>query len=83
MFTFMCSMNGGVKEDEGKIYLVFMELRFFLLMFPSMPKGDIVSMNIYDIPMGDYVNIVGDMIMWLCVAFMIYFFIDINIWGIM
>ena len=29
----------------AEYYLVFSELRYFSSMFPSMPKGDIVSMN--------------------------------------
>jgi hypothetical protein len=36
-----------------------MELRFFSSMFLSMPKGEIVSMNFDDIPMGEYPSIAG------------------------
>ena len=39
---------------ENIVYLVFLELRFFSTMFPSMPKGEIVSMNADDIIMGEY-----------------------------
>ena len=35
-------------------YLVFLELRCFSSMLPSMPKGEIVSMNVDDISMGEY-----------------------------
>ena len=36
-------------------------------------------MNDDDIPMGDYISIVGDIIQWLCVVFMTEFVIDDNI----
>ena len=36
-----------------KYYLVFLELRFFSSMFPSMPKGEIVSMNSNDTTLGE------------------------------
>ena len=32
--------------------LVFLELRCFSSMLPSMPKGEIVSMNVDGIPLG-------------------------------
>ena len=35
-------------------YLVFLEFRWFSSMFPSMPKGEIVSMNADGIPLGEY-----------------------------
>ena len=34
--------------------LVFLELRCFSSMFPSMPKGEIVSMNANDNTLGEY-----------------------------
>ena len=40
-------------------------------------------MNFDGIPMGEYPNIVGDMIWRLCVAFMIEFVIDVNLLIIM
>ena len=39
--------------------LVFLELRCFPSMLPSMPKGEIVSMNVDDVPTGEYSNIAG------------------------
>ena len=36
--------------------LVFLELRCFSSMFPSMPKGDIVSMNVDDTTTGEYLE---------------------------
>ena len=36
------------------VYLVFLELRFFSSMLPSMPKGEIISMNVDAIIMGEY-----------------------------
>jgi hypothetical protein len=41
------------------IYLVFMELRCFSSMLPSIPKGKIVRMNAGDITMGGYPSIAG------------------------
>ena len=66
----------------AELNLVFLELRFFSSMLPSMLKGDIVSMNADDIPMGDYPSIGGALkrlITWPCVAFMTMFIIDVNI----
>ena len=54
--TFMDYMNGGEKVDEEEIYLVFLELRCFSSMLPLMPKGEIVSMNVDDITMGEYAD---------------------------
>ena len=51
------------------VYLVFLELRCFSCMLPSMPKGEIVSMNDDDITIGEY---------WY-VVFMTVFVIDVNI----
>ena len=52
-----------------KYGLVFLEHRCFSSMFPSMPKGEIVSMNADDITMGVYCHVV----------FMTMFVIDFNI----
>ena len=35
-------------------YLAFLELRCFSSMLPSIPKGDIVSMNVDDTTLGEY-----------------------------
>ena len=53
-------MNGGLKAYVVEIYFVFMVLRYFSSMFPSIPKGEIVSMNVDSIPMRDYNSISGD-----------------------
>ena len=42
-----------------KYSFLFLELRCFSSMLPSMPKGEIVSMNADHIPMGEYPYIVG------------------------
>ena len=39
------SIGKEVEHDED-VYLVFLELRCFWSMFPSMPKWEIVSMNV-------------------------------------
>lgn len=39
--------------------MVFLELICFSYIFPSMTKGEIVSMNFDDIPMGEYSRIAG------------------------
>ena len=59
-------------------YLVFIELRFFSSMFPSMPKGEIVTMNTDGISMVEYPSIVGEMIQWLYVAFIAVIVIDVT-----
>ena len=43
-----------MKKIWKVVYLVFLELGCFSSMLPSMPKGEIVSMNFDDIPMGEY-----------------------------
>ena len=40
--------------DEEDVYLVFLELRCFSSMLPSMPKGDIASMNVDATTMGEH-----------------------------
>ena len=40
--------------DEEDVYLVFLELRCFSSMLPSMPNGDIISMNVDAITMGEH-----------------------------
>lgn len=60
-----------------------MVLTCFSSMFPSMSKEAIVSMNVDDIPMGEYVRISRDMIECLCVTFMTLFFIDVNMYTVL
>ena len=38
----------------AEYYLVFLELRFFSSIFPSIPKGEISSMNVDVIPLWEY-----------------------------
>lgn len=44
-----------MRTSEATEYcLVFLKLRFFSSMLPSMPKGEIFSMNDDVIPLGEY-----------------------------
>ena len=61
--TFDINVNGGDSDmkkmkqyliDEEDVYLIFLELRCFSSMLPSMPKGEIVSMNVDAITMGEH-----------------------------
>ena len=60
-----------------------MVLRCFSCMLPSMPKGEIVSVNADGISVGEYVSVSRDMIECLCVAVMIEFVIDVNIYTVL
>ena len=53
MKNILCSSIGKKIEHDEDVYLVFLELRCFSSMLPSMPKGEIVSMNADAITMGE------------------------------
>ena len=48
------------EEELKRLYTWYSwNLDVFSSMLPSMPKGEIVSMNANDIPMGEYPSIAG------------------------
>ena len=57
MFTFMSNINGGEKADEEETYWVFVKLRCFSSMLPSMPKREFMSINVDDTTLGEYVEL--------------------------